>query len=347
MTSVTAYIASAADSPLAKGTIERRALGPHDVLIDIAFVGICHSDIHIARNEWKDTDYPVVPGHEITGIVADVGSNVTRIRPGDRVGVGCMVNSCGQCAACAVSEEQYCEAGVVMTYNSTDDGERTYGGYSEKIVVTDRFVLNISDALPLDAAAPLLCAGITLYSPLKHWGAGPSTKVAIVGMGGLGHVGVKIAHALGADVTVLSQSTAKAEDGMKFGADRYFATADPATFTKLHGYFDLILNTVSSNVDLNTFLDLLAINGTLVDLGIPENDLTVHPRSLVSNRRSLASSMAGGTAETQEMLNFCADHGIVADIEIIAADAINEAFKRIIASDVRYRFVIDIATMTS
>ncbi|MFT4043533.1 MAG: NAD(P)-dependent alcohol dehydrogenase [Gordonia sp. (in: high G+C Gram-positive bacteria)] len=343
---VRAYHATAADQPLSPTTISRRALGPKDVLIDVAFAGICHSDIHTARNEWGDTTYPVVPGHEIAGIVAEVGAEVTRYEIGDRVGVGCFVDSCRQCDACKNGEEQYCHAGVVSTYNShTYDGEFTHGGYSEKIVVTEDFVVRIPEQIGLDVAAPLLCAGITLYTPLTHWGAGPGKKVAIIGLGGLGHVGVKIAHALGAEVTVLSQTLAKKDDGVRFGADHYYATADAETFRTLANEFDLIINTVSVNLDLDRYLSLLALDGTLVELGVPEHPLEVRAFSLLSNRRSLAGSLVGGIAATQEMLDFCAAHGIGAEIEKITAAQINDAYDRVVNSDVRYRFVIDTATL--
>ncbi|GAA4486908.1 NAD(P)-dependent alcohol dehydrogenase [Rhodococcus olei] len=345
MLTVSAYAATAPDKPLEKTAIERRDLGPLDILIEIRFAGICHSDIHTVRNEWGGTRYPVVPGHEIAGIVAEVGSEVTRHRVGDRVGVGCFVDSCGTCAPCVAGEEQYCANRVTGTYNSVDrDGRVTQGGYSTHIVVTERFVVSIPDALALDAAAPLLCAGITLYSPLRHWNAGPGKRVAIVGMGGLGHVGVKIAHALGAEVTVLSQSLSKQEDGLRFGADHYRATSDPAVFKELRGSFDLILNTVSVNLDIDAYLSMLALDGTLVLLGLPEKPMTVRGFSLAGNRRSLAGSNVGGIRETQEMLDFCAEHGISAEIDVIPADKINEAYDRVLRSDVRYRFVVDAST---
>ncbi|MFC9787420.1 NAD(P)-dependent alcohol dehydrogenase [Rhodococcus sp. NPDC127528] len=345
MLTVSAYAATAPDAPLEKTTVERRALGPLDVLIEIKFSGICHSDIHTARNEWGGTRYPIVPGHEITGIVAEVGSEVTRHEVGDRVGVGCFVDSCGHCDPCVAGDEQYCANRVTATYNSKGrDGEITQGGYSTHIVVTESFVLSIPDGLELDAATPLLCAGITLYSPLRHWNAGPGKRVAIVGMGGLGHVGVKIAHAMGADVTVLSQSLSKQDDGLRFGADRYRATADPAVFKELRGSFDLILNTVSVNLDIDAYLGMLALDGTLVLLGLPEQPLSVRGFSLAANRRSLAGSNVGGIRQTQEMLDFCAEHGITAEIELIAAEQINEAYERVLRSDVRYRFVIDAGT---
>ena len=346
MTSATAYQATAPDAPLEKATIERRAVGPNDILIDVKFAGICHSDIHTARNEWGGTTYPVVPGHEIAGIVAEVGSEVTTRKVGDRVGVGCFVDSCGKCEACLDGDEQYCTKGVVQTYNSkTYEGEFTNGGYSTQIVVTEKFVLGIPEGVDLDVAAPLLCAGITLYSPLKHWGAGPDKKVAIIGMGGLGHIGVKIAHAMGAHVTVLSQTDSKEADGKAYGADEYYATKDTTALKDLQGKFDLILNTVSANLPMHKYLGLLARNGTLVELGAPEKPIEVPAFSLLSNRRSFAGSMVGGIAETQEMLDFCAEHHIGAEIEVIPAEKINEAYDRVVKSDVRYRFVIDAATL--
>ncbi|MEP7765440.1 NAD(P)-dependent alcohol dehydrogenase [Sanguibacter sp. 25GB23B1] len=345
-TTVTAYAATAADQPLSRTTIERRDVGPLDVRIDIKFAGICHSDIHTARAEWGGVQYPLVVGHEIAGVVAEVGSDVTKFSVGDRVGVGCMVNSCGECVQCQKGLEQYCLKGNIGTYAATDvDGTLTQGGYAEQIVVTEKFVLNIPDGLELDVAAPLLCAGITLYSPLRHWGATAGMKVAIVGMGGLGHMGVKLAHALGAEVTVLSQSLKKQEDGLRLGADHYYATSDPDTFSVLASSFDLIINTVSADVDINAYLSLLAVDGTLVNVGAPAAPLPVQAFSLIPARRSFAGSTIGSIGETQEMLDFCAEHGIGSEIETISADQINEAWERVVASDVRYRFVIDTATL--
>jgi len=343
---VNAYAAPAAGAPLARTTIERREVGPNDVLIEIEYAGICHSDIHTVRGDWGPQPFPVVPGHEIVGVVTETGTGVTRHQVGDRVGVGCMVNSCGECANCANGDEQYCLNGMVGTYAATDrDGTTTQGGYSTHVVVDADFVLSVPEALEPAAAAPLLCAGITTYSPLRHWGAGPDKRVAIVGLGGLGHMGVKIAHALGAEVTVLSQSLKKQEDGLRLGADRYHATSDPETFNALAGSFDLIINTVSAGIDVNAYLGLLAVNGTLVNVGAPPEPLPVNAMSLIGGRRSFAGSMIGGIAQTQEMLDFCAEHGIGADVEVISADQINEAYERVLASDVRYRFVIDVATL--
>ena len=344
-TTVNAYAAPSAKAPFEKTTIERRDLRDTDVLIDIAYVGICHSDIHTARDEWGAANYPLVPGHEIAGTVSVVGSKVTKYALGDRVGVGCMVDSCRECVNCRAGEEQYCLQGNVGTYGGMLDGKPTDGGYSQKIVVDEAFVLGIPEGIGLDAAAPLLCAGITLYSPLKHWGAGPGKKVAIIGLGGLGHMGVKIAHALGAEVTVLSQSLKKQEDGLAFGADHFYATSERETFEVLAGSFDLIVNTVSANLDINAYLGLLAVNGTLVEVGAPEHPMPVAAFALIPNRRSLAGSLIGGIAQTQEMLDFCAEHHLGAEVEVISADEIAAAYDRVVGSDVRYRFVIDVATM--
>lgn len=350
MSTAAAYAVSAPDGRFEKLAIERRELGPRDVLIDVKYAGICHSDIHTARDEWGGAKYPCVPGHEIAGLVAGVGSEVSKYRVGDRVGVGCMVDSCGVCEPCVAGEEQYCIPGATMTYNTPVAPEvqangYTMGGYSTQIVVTESFVLGIPEGIGLDVAAPLLCAGVTLYSPLRHWNAGPGKRVAIIGMGGLGHVGVKIAAAMGAEVTVLSHSLSKQEDGVRFGAHHYYATGDRETFRGLRGRFDLILNTVSADLPIDSYMKLLALNGTLVILGLPENPLSVKPFTIAGYRRSLAGSMIGGIAQTQEMLNFCAEHGIGAEIEVISADRIDEAYDRVVASDVRYRFVIDAATM--
>ncbi|GAA3220959.1 NAD(P)-dependent alcohol dehydrogenase [Streptomyces sp. XM83C] len=348
MTTVAAYAAPAPKAPLERTTIERRDVGEFDVLIDIKYAGICHSDIHQAQEGWGEAIFPMVPGHEIAGVVAEVGPGVTKYRVGDRVGVGCMVDSCRECDNCKAGLEQYCTggSGMVGTYNAVGkDGEPTHGGYSQKIVVDENYVVRIPDGLSLDEAAPLLCAGITLYSPLKHWGAGPGKKVAILGMGGLGHMGVKIAHALGAEVTVLSQSLRKKDDGLKLGADHYYATSDPETFEELAGSFDLIVSTVSAPLDFNACLGLLKTRGALVNVGAPEEPVALNLFSVIGGGKTLAGSMIGGIAETQEMLDFCAEHGFGAEIELIRADQINEAYERVVNSDVRYRFVIDTATI--
>ena len=346
MSTVSAYAATSATEPLTKTTIDRRDPGPRDVAIDIKYAGICHSDIHTAKGEWGQPNYPVVVGHEIAGVVTAVGSEVTKHKVGDHVGVGCMVNSCGQCSSCRAGLEQYCKPGATFTYNSIDkDGTPTQGGYSEAIVVDEKFVLRIPDSLPLDKAAPLLCAGITLFSPLRHWKAGPDTRLAIIGLGGLGHVGVKLGAAMGAEVSVLSQSLKKMEDGLRLGAKHYYATADPDTFKKLRSSFDLMLNTVSANLPLGAYLNLLDVDGTLVELGIPEHPMEVPAFPLALMRRSLSGSNIGGIAETQEMLDFCAEHGVTPEIEVIEPNYINEAYVRVLASDVRYRFVIDISKL--
>src|ERR1700736_1209249 len=346
MSTVSAYAATSATEPLTKTTITRRDPGPHDVAIDIKFAGICHSDIHTVKAEWGQPNYPVVPGHEIAGVVSAVGSEVTKYKVGDHVGVGCMVNSCGQCSSCKAGLEQYCKPGATFTYNSTDkDGTSTQGGYSQAVVVDENFVVRIPDSLPLDKAAPLLCAGITLFSPLRHWKAGENTRLAIIGLGGLGHMGVKLGAAIGAEVTVLSQSLKKMEDGLRLGARHYYATSGPATFDTLRGSFDLILNTVSANLDLSQYLSLLRVDGTLAELGLPEHPMEVPPMPLVAMRRNLSGSMIGGIAETQEMLDFCAEHGVTPEIEVVEPDYINEAYQRVLASDVRYRFVIDTGSL--
>ncbi|GIM87999.1 NAD(P)-dependent alcohol dehydrogenase [Salinispora arenicola] len=347
MYTTNAFAAPAAGAPLRAMTIQRREVGPRDVLIDISYCGICHTDIHTVRGEWGERSYPIVPGHEIIGVVAAIGTDVTKHQVGDVVGVGCMVNSCRECVSCQAGEEQYCAKGVIGTYAAVDvDGTATQGGYASRIVVTEDFVLRIPDGLDRAAAAPLVCAGITMYSPLRRWGAGPGKKVAIIGLGGVGHVGVKLAAAMGAEVIVLSQTLKKREDGLKLGATGYFATNDPDTFTTLAGTFDLILNTVSARVDMDAYLSLLGTGGTLVSVGIPPEQLALHTFSLVMGRKTLAGSLFGGIAETQEMLDFCAQHNITADIETIPAREINKAYERVLASDVRYRFVIDVATLS-
>ncbi|MEU2476729.1 NAD(P)-dependent alcohol dehydrogenase [[Kitasatospora] papulosa] len=346
MTTVAAYAAPSAKAPLERTTVERRAVGEFDVLIDIKFAGICHSDIHQARDGWGEGIFPMVPGHEIAGVVTETGSGVTKFAVGDRVGVGCMVDSCRECDNCKAGLEQYCAKGNTGTYNALDkNGDPTYGGYSTHIVVDEKYTLRIPDGLALDEAAPLLCAGITTYSPLKHWNAGPGKKVAVVGMGGLGHMGVKIAHALGAEVTVLSQSLRKQEDGLKLGADHYYATSDPTTFETLRGTFDIILSTVSAPLDFGAYLSLLKTDGALVNVGAPEEPISVNLFSLIGGRKSLSGSGIGGIQETQDMLDFCAEHGFGAEIELIGASEINEAYERVLNSDVRYRFVIDAATI--
>jgi uncharacterized zinc-type alcohol dehydrogenase-like protein len=331
-------------------TIDRRDVGADDVLIEIKFAGICHSDIHTVRQEWSDdVVYPITPGHEIAGIVSKVGAGVTKYKVGDHVGVGCLVNSCGKCDYCLKGEEQFCENGSVGTYDSVDtygDGSNTQGGYSSHIVVKEGFVVGIPEGIDLAEAAPLLCAGITTYSPLHHWNAGPGKKVAVVGLGGLGHLAVKIAHAMGAEVTVLSHSEKKREDSLRLGADQYFNTSEEGTLEQLEKTFDLIINTVSSaEMDINGYIKALKVDGTIVNVGAPADPVSVDIFALIGARRSWAGSPIGGIKETQEMLNFCAEHGIGADIEIIDADHIDEAYDRVLNSDIKYRFVIDTSTL--
>lgn len=347
MTTVNAYAATSATGPLTKTTISRRDVGPHDVRFDIHFAGICHSDIHTVRAEWGQPRYPVVPGHEIAGIVTEVGPQVSRYKVGDRVGVGCFVDSCRTCDNCKAGDEQYCTgSGMVGTYNAVGrDGLPTQGGYSGSIVVDEDYVLRIPDALALDAAAPLLCAGVTTYSPLRHWNVGPGTRLGVIGLGGLGHMAVKLGAAMGAEVTVLSQSLKKLEDGLRLGATHYHATNDPAVFKTLRNGFDVILNTVSADLDLGRYLQLVDRDGVFVELGAPENPLVVPAMSIISMRRAISGSMIGGILETQEMLDFCAEHGVAPEIELIEPEYINEAYERVVASDVRYRFVIDTASL--
>ena len=346
---VCGYAAKQAKTPLSPYYFERREPRDYDIVINIQYCGICHSDIHQVNNEWAASSYPMVPGHEIVGTVSQIGSKVSSYKVGDRAGVGNFVDSCRKCGPCLKGLEQYCVKGATWTYNGvqTEDGKATLtqGGYSNKIVVNENYVLRIPDNLPLDCAAPLLCAGITLYSPLIHWKAGPGKKVAIIGLGGLGHIGVKIAHALGAEVTVLSHSLEKEEEAKKIGADNYYATSEPNTFKKLKGYFDLIINTVSVELDLNKYLKLLALDGTMVVVGLPEKQMQIGAFSLTSARRSLAGSVIGGIQETQEMLDFCSNYNIVCDIELIPIQKVNEAYVRVVKSDVRYRFVIDMKSL--
>ncbi|WP_327285090.1 MULTISPECIES: NAD(P)-dependent alcohol dehydrogenase [unclassified Streptomyces] len=346
VTQVAAYAAPAAKAPLERTTVPRRPVGEHDVLIEIKYAGICHSDIHQVRDGWGEGIYPMVPGHEIAGVVTEVGPGVAKFAVGDHVGVGCFVDSCRACEYCLRGQEQYCVKGMTGTYNARDEqGEPTYGGYSTHVVVDENYTVRIPDGLALDVAAPLLCAGITLYSPLKHWQAGPGKKVAIVGLGGLGHMGVKIAAALGAEVTVLSQSLRKQEDGLRLGASHYYATSDESTFEKLAGSFDLVISTVSAPLGLDAYLGLLKVDGALVNVGAPEEPVELSLFSVITGRKTLAGSMIGGIAETQEMLDFCAEHGLGSEIELIRADEINDAYERVLSSDVRYRFVIDASTI--
>ncbi len=346
MNTVNAYAAQTKTSPIAPFNINRRDVGPHDVQIEILYSGICHSDIHQVRDEWGGSIYPMVPGHEIVGRVTAVGSNVKGFKVGELAGVGCFVDSCRTCPSCLAHEEQYCDVGMVVTYNGLDkQGHPTYGGYSTQIVVDEKYTLHVSDKLPIEGVAPLLCAGITTYSPLRHWNIGKGQKVAVVGLGGLGHMGVKFAASFGADVTVLSTSPSKKEDALALGAHHFAVTKEADTMKKLAGSFDFILNTVSAQHDYNEYLNLLKLNGTMVVVGVPPHPSPVQAFSLIGKRRSIAGSLIGGIKQTQEMLDYCAEHNIVSDVEVIKADYINEAYERTIKADVRYRFVIDIASM--
>lgn len=346
-TTTLALILDSADADFRAGTIERRDLRPDDVRIDIAYAGICHSDIHTVREEWGPCQFPIVTGHEIAGVVSEVGSKVTAYRVGDHVGVGCLVDSCGECDYCRKGNENFCAKGAVGTYNATNyDGEPAQGGYSQQIVVSERFVLRIPDSIPLQVAAPLLCAGITLYTPLKRWGAGPGKQVAIVGMGGLGHMGVKIAAALGAEVTVISQTLSKEEDGRAFGAVDYRATEDENVFKELRHRFDLLVCTVSADLPLDKYLGMVKPFGAVVVVGLPENAQQLQIGSLIMGDKVLAGSNIGGIPITQEMLDFCGKHEIAPTVETISADQVGEAYDRVVASKVRYRFVIDTSTIT-
>jgi uncharacterized zinc-type alcohol dehydrogenase-like protein len=348
MHTVQAFAAHHAKEALKPFTFEQRAARPDDVIIDIQFCGVCHSDLHQVRDEWGGSLFPMVPGHEIVGKVKSVGAAVKKFKVGDSVGVGCLVNSCQDCPSCSEGLEQYCEKGFVGTYNSKErDGVTpTYGGYATQIIVNEKFVLSIAPNLPLDKAAPLLCAGITTYSPLKHWKIGSGSKVAVMGLGGLGHMAVKLAAAMGAEVTVLSHSEKKREDALRLGAKKFAIGANKETFREYNRYFDLIINTVSSGVDLNAYMQLIKRDGTMVLLGIPEKPEPVSPFALIGGRRSLAGSLIGGIEETQEMLDFCAKHNITSDIEVIKIQDINTAYERMLKGDVRYRFVIDNASLT-
>jgi uncharacterized zinc-type alcohol dehydrogenase-like protein len=340
------YAATDPKSPLAPYSFERREPGEHDVVVEIEFCGVCHSDIHQARNEWKSSSYPMVPGHEIVGKVSAVGSAVTRFKVGDAAAVGVIVESCRACENCKDNEEQYCFKGAVETYNSKMyDGSPTYGGYSNVIVTDEHFVHTISPKLDPAGVAPLLCAGITTYSPLRHWKVGPGQKVGVVGLGGLGHLGLKFAHSFGAHVVQFTTSLSKAEDAKRLGADEVVLSKDEAQMAAHKGSFDFILDTVSAPHNMDAYLALLKRNGVLCLVGIPEEPVSVHPFSVLANRRSLAGSGIGGMKETQEMLDYCAEHGIVSDVEVIAIDKINEAFDRVVKSDVKYRFVIDLKTL--
>ena len=341
-----AYAAKSAKSPLAPFSIERRTPRPHDVLIDILYCGVCHSDVHQVRDEWGGSIFPMVPGHEIIGKVVDVGTHVSKWKKGDVVCVGCFVDSDRTCPAFLAGEEQFCEGGMTLTYNGYErDGKTpTYGGYSTRITVDENYVLSIPNGIPLERAAPLLCAGITTYSPLKHFGLKKGDKLAVVGLGGLGHMGAKFGHAMGAHVTVLSHSPRKRADALKLGADDFIATKDESVFKENAGRFDFILDTVSADHDYNAYLNLLRRDGTMVLVGVPDPQ-PLSAFSLISKRRRLVGSMIGGIRETQEMLDFCAKHGVASDVEVIPIQKINEAYERMLKNDVRYRFVIDLASL--
>jgi len=343
-----AYAAEAATSPLGPFRFERRDPGLHDVQIEILYCGVCHSDIHQVRNEWGGSIYPMVPGHEIVGRVTKTGAHVTKFKAGDLAGVGCFVDSCRTCPNCQAGLEQYCDNGMVGTYNGREKITNlpTYGGYSNHIVVDEQYTLKVSDKLPLEGVAPLLCAGITTYSPLRHVGVGKGHRVGVLGLGGLGHMAVKFAASFGAEVTMLSSSPSKEADAKKLGAHHFALTSDPATMKSLQNHFDFILNTVSAQHDYSTYLNLLRTNGTMIVVGVPPTPSQVPAFNLIAKRRSIIGSLIGGIKETQEMLDYCAEHSIVSDVEVIKIQDINEAYERMIKGDVRYRFVIDIASLS-
>lgn len=343
-----AYGVTSSTSPVSPLSIERREPLPHDVLIDILYCGICHTDIHLARNEWGDSSiYPMVPGHEIVGRVSQIGGQVSKFKVGDLVGVGCLVDSCRECSSCRAGEEQYCETGFTLTYNSPDSkhGGVTYGGYSTRITVDEAYVVHVPENLDKKSVAPLLCAGITLYSPLKHWNVQPGQKVGIIGLGGLGHMGIKLAAAMKAHVVMITTSAKKADDASRLGASEVLISTDPEQMAKHANSFDLIIDTVPVKHGLDPYLNLLKRDKTLVLVG-PLDPLELHGGNLIMKRRYVSGSAIGGIAETQEMLDFCGEHNIVSDIELINADYINDAYTRMLKSDVKYRFVIDIASLT-
>ena len=342
-----AYAVLEARKPLVPFEFDRREVGAHDVALDIAYSGICHSDIHQAREEWGPAIFPMVPGHEIAGTVTSIGSSVTKFKVGDKIGVGVFVDSCRRCENCVAGLQQYCLEGMTGTYNQLERDGKTVamGGYSNRFVINEDYAVHIPANLPLEGVAPLLCAGITLYSPIKHWKVGPGKKVAVMGLGGLGHMGVKFAVAMGADVTVLSHSPHKKDDALAMGAHHFVATDDESVFTTHAKSFDVILNTVSAEIDIDKYISLLKLNGTLVVIGLPGKPYAVNVGTLLNGRRGIAGSMIGGIPELQEMLNFCGEKNIVSDVEVITADYINEAYERTVASDVKYRFVIDASTI--
>jgi len=341
------YAAKSSTTPLAPFTFSRREVGPNDVHIEIAYCGVCHSDIHQARNEWGSSTYPMVPGHEIVGKVVNVGSHVKRFKVGDTAGVGCFVDSCRDCSSCHDHEEQFCENHTSFTYSGTEQDRTTptYGGYSSQIVVDENYVLNIAPNLPLERVAPLLCAGITTYSPLRQWKVGKGTKVGVMGLGGLGHMAVKLAASMGAEVTMLSTSLSKQDDAKRLGAHQFMHTRDASAFQKYAKYFDFIINTISAEHDVSAYLSLLNRGGVMTLVGVPEKPIDLASFALIDRRRILSGSLIGGIRETQEMLDYCAEHNVLADVEVIAAEKINEAYERMGKSDVRYRFVIDMRTL--
>jgi uncharacterized zinc-type alcohol dehydrogenase-like protein len=341
------YAAATAGAPLEPLEIERRDLRPHDVLIDIKFSGVCHSDIHQAREEWGQSIFPMVPGHEITGLVSAVGPEVTKFQVGDRAGVGVFVDTCRECDNCTSGFEQYCTGHKVSTYNGyeSDKVTPTYGGYADSIVVDENYIVHIPEGLGLDVAAPLLCAGVTVFSPLRQWNAGPGVKVGVIGLGGLGHMAVKFAHAMGAEVTLISQSEHKKEDALRLGADHFLLSSEKESMRTAKNSLDLIINTASANIELDRYLSLLKLDGTLVMVGLPTEPLSVRAFTLTLSRRRLVGSNVGSIAENQEMLNFCAEHGFGSDIEVINAQQINDAWERVVKNDVKYRFVIDASTL--
>lgn len=348
MANIKAFGTEAAEAPLQVLNIRRRNVTPHDVAIEILFCGICHSDLHAARNEWKNTVYPIVPGHEIVGRVTSVGSHVTKFKVGDQVAVGCMVDSCRECEYCKDGLEQFCVPGHTLTFNSPDkhlSGKQTYGGYSESVVVDENYVLRVPDNLDLAASAPLLCAGITTYSPLRHWNVGPDMNVGVVGLGGLGHMAIKLAKAMGAHVTVFTTSASKAEAAKNLGADEVALSTDPEQMKARARSLHFILDTVSAHHDIDAYLNLFKVDGSLVLVGAPLDPLPVSSFNLLLGRRTFAGSIIGGIAETQEMLDFCAAHNITSDIELIDVEQVNDAYERLLKGDVRYRFVIDMASL--
>ena len=346
MISTSALVAPSAGAAFEARTVEHRDLRDDDVLIDIKFAGICHSDIHQVREEWGSAIFPMVPGHEIAGVVSAVGDGVTLHKVGDRVGVGCMVDSCGECEFCKDGQEQFCAKGAVMTYNGKGyDGEKTMGGYAQQVVVSERFAVPVPDGIELDVAAPLLCAGITVWSPLERWGAGPGKKVAVIGLGGLGHMAVKLAAAMGAEVSVLSRTDAKQADGEALGATHYYATGDDGVLKGLKGTFDIIINTVSADLPMQTYIGLLRPLGVIANVGLPANNYDFAPGAVIGGSRVVAGSNIGGIPATAAMLAFCAEHGIGATVETITAAEVDEAYDKVVAGDVRYRYVIDTSSI--